>query len=148
MVKVILKKGRDESLKRFHPWVFSGAVQTVEGSPREGDTVKVYSREGEFLGTGHYQIGSIAVRLLSFEDISIDEGFWLSSLGKAYGLRKSLGLAGAEHTTAYRLVHGEGDFLPGLIVDIYGDTAVMQAHSAGMFLAGRASPPWTQHFPR
>lgn len=135
MVKVILKKGREESLKRFHPWVFSGAVQTVEGSPREGDTVKVYSREGVFLGTGHYQIGSIAVRLLSFEDISIDGEFWLSSLGKAYGLRKSLGLAGAEHTTAYRLVHGEGDFLPGLIVDIYGDTAVMQAHSAGMFLA-------------
>lgn len=135
MARVILKKGKGESLKRFHPWVFSGAVKTVEGDPREGDPVKVYSHEGELLGVGHYQVGSITVRMLSFGEASIDGDFWRSALAGAYGLRKNLGLAGSEQTTAYRLVHGEGDFLPGLIIDIYGDTAVMQAHSAGMFLA-------------
>lgn len=141
MLKIILKKGKGESLKRFHPWVFSGAVLKVHGEPQEGDVVEVYSHDGEYMGCGHYQIGSIAVRILSFVKRKIDAGFWEEMLGNAYRERCALGLASslsgdsAAHTTAYRLVHGEGDNLPGLIIDIYGNVAVMQAHSAGMFRA-------------
>ena len=136
MVKIILNKGKEQSLKRFHPWVFSGAVKKIEGrEPAEGDVVEVYSSMGEYLGCGHYQIGSITVRILSFEKVAIDQNFWNNAIQGAYNARKTLGLIGAADTDAYRLVHGEGDFLPGLIIDVYGKTAVIQAHSAGMFLA-------------
>ncbi len=136
MTKIILKKGKGESLKRFHPWVFSGAVQKIAGEPAEGDVVDVYSHEGEFMGCGHYQIGSITVRILSFVKRKIDSAYWEEMLGKAYNERCALGLAAAaKETNAYRLVHGEGDSLPGLIIDVYDNVAVMQAHSAGMFLA-------------
>ena len=154
MAKIILKKGKGESLKRFHPWVFSGAVQKIElgkkeDEPAEGDVVDVYSFEKEFLGKGHFQIGSITVRILSFENIPIDTSFWMDSIQRAYNARRALGLVGQSKiegeseesllgrrfTNAYRLVHGEGDCLPGLIIDIYGSVAVIQAHSAGMFLS-------------
>ncbi len=136
MTRIILNKGKEQSLKRFHPWVFSGAVKRIEGGdPAEGDVVEVYSCGGEYLGCGHYQIGSITVRILSFNKEAIDEAFWYKAIKGAYDARVTLGLAVSKDTTAYRLVHGEGDFLPGLIIDIYGRTAVMQAHSAGMFLA-------------
>ena len=139
MAKIILKKGKGESLKRFHPWVFSGAVHKMvlgkrEEEPAEGDIVEVYSHENEFLGKGHYQVGSITVRILSFTDRPIDSDYWYESLSNAYRERQALGLPDSG-TNAYRLVHGEGDFLPGLIVDIYGSVAVIQAHSAGMFLS-------------
>ena len=136
MARIILNKGKEQSLKRFHPWVFSGAVKRIEGGdPAEGDVVEVYSSAGEYLGCGHYQIGSITVRILSFNKEAIDDAFWYRAIKGAYDARVTLGLADSDDTTAYRLVHGEGDFLPGLIIDIYGKTAVMQAHSAGMFLA-------------
>ena len=136
MARIVLNKGKEQSLKRFHPWVFSGAVKRIEGGdPAEGDVVEVYSFGGEYLGCGHYQIGSITVRILSFKKEAIDDTFWYNAIKGAYDARVTLGLAGSEDTTAYRLVHGEGDFLPGLIIDVYGKTAVMQAHSAGMFLA-------------
>ena len=136
MVRIILNKGKEQSLKRFHPWVFSGAVKRIEGGdPAEGDVVEVYSSGGEYLGCGHYQIGSITVRILSFNKETIDSDFWYRAIKGAYDARCTLGLVGSDNTTAYRLVHGEGDFLPGLIIDIYGNTAVLQAHSAGMFLS-------------
>ncbi len=135
MVKIILKKGKEQSLKRFHPWVFSGAIYKTDGNPAEGDVVEVFSKEGEFLGCGHYQIGSITVRILSFEKCIIDGSFWCCAIEKAYKVRQAIGVAGSSDTCTYRLVHGEGDFLPGLIIDIYNTTAVLQAHSAGMFLA-------------
>ena len=136
MVKIILNKGKEQSLKRFHPWVFSGAVKRIEGGdPAEGDVVEVYSFDGGYLGCGHYQIGSITVRILSFKKETIDAAFWYSAIKGAYDARRTLGLVENKDTDAYRLVHGEGDFLPGLIIDIYGRTAVLQAHSAGMFLA-------------
>jgi 23S rRNA (cytosine1962-C5)-methyltransferase len=133
--KVILKPKKEESLRRFHPWIFSGAIQSIEGKPEEGDIVDVYSSGRHFLAVGHYQIGSIAVRILSFKETNIDDSFWLEHIRKAYNLRVSLGLAGTEYNNTYRLVHGEGDNLPGLIVDIYAHTAVMQAHSVGMHYA-------------
>lgn len=132
-MKIILKKGKGESLKRFHPWVFSGAVSRIEGSPSEGNIVDVYSFEGDFLGRGHYQKGSITVRILSFEKRAIDDVFWYEMLRKAYDVRNTLGLITPE-TNSYRLVHGEGDNLPGLVIDIYDNVAVMQAHSAGMYV--------------
>ncbi|MDD4671122.1 MAG: class I SAM-dependent rRNA methyltransferase, partial [Bacteroidales bacterium] len=135
MTKIILKKGRDESLKRFHPWVFSGAIQTIEGNPAEGDIVTVYSNKGQFLACGHYQIGTIAVRVLSFESPALLPDFWEQSLRKSLSAREAFGLCNNEQTNCYRLVHGEGDSLPGLIIDYYAGTAVMQAHSAGMFLS-------------
>ena len=163
MDEVYLKKGKGESLKRFHPWVFSGAVEKIvtDGNLKEGDVVEVYSSQREFMGIGHYQVGSIAVRILSFTRCQIDFDFWRNALMQALLMRRKLGLApqgadvrqgaDARHpalaqqqalvqqptgaTTAYRLVHGEGDMLPGLIIDIYDRTAVIQAHSAGMFRA-------------
>ena len=169
MDEVYLKKGKGESLKRFHPWVFSGAVEKIvtDGNLKEGDVVEVYSSQREFMGVGHYQVGSIAVRILSFTRCKIDFDFWCNALMQALLMRRKLGLAPqsadaphqvlAQHqalapqqalaqqqalapqptgaTTAYRLVHGEGDMLPGLIIDIYDRTAVIQAHSAGMFRA-------------
>ncbi len=139
---VYLKKGKEESLKRFHPWIFSGAIHHIEGRPEEGDVVRVVSADGSFLAVGHVQIGSIAVRVLSFEDIAIDRSFWLQRLRIAYDVRKSIGVANSQSPTAnrqpnntFRLVHGEGDGLPGLVIDVYDRTAVMQAHSVGMHVS-------------
>ena len=139
---IILKKGKESSLLRFHPWIFSGAIQAIDDDVEEGDTVRVLSHDKQFLAVGHYQIGSIAVRVLSFEDITIDGDFWRERLQKAYEVRKAIGVIrrpsassvriDTNINTTYRLVHGEGDNLPGLIIDIYDDTAVMQAHSVGM----------------
>ena len=137
MIKVILKRGRDESLKRFHPWVFSGAIAQIQGSPAEGDMVAVYSSEGEYLAAGHYQIGSIAVRILSFDADPLAPDFWVRRLGCAVDVRRSVGLdvSGGSGTNCFRLVHGEGDGLPGLVVDWYDGVCVLQAHSVGMFRA-------------
>lgn len=130
--KVYLKPGKEESLKRFHPWVFSGAIHHIEGEPEEGEAVKVYTSKEEFIALGHFQIGSIAVRVLSFQEEEINTDFWRRKLAVAYELRKRIGLAGDPQNNTFRLVHGEGDNLPGLVIDIYDKTAVMQAHSAGM----------------
>lgn len=130
--KVYLKPGKEESLKRFHPWVFSGAIARVEGEPEEGEIVYVYTSKKEFIACGHFQIGSIAVRVLSFVQETIDHEFWVRKLAVAKDLRVALGLIGNPQNNTYRLVHGEGDNLPGLIIDVYDHTAVMQAHSAGM----------------
>ena len=132
--KIILKKGRDESLRRFHPWVFSGAVARMEGAePAEGDLVSVYSAAGECLGCGHYQVGSITVRMLAFGTAALLPDFWEERLQAALEARKAFGLHGSAETDCYRLVHGEGDGLPGLIIDYYAGVCVLQAHSAGMF---------------
>ena len=130
--KVYLKPGKEESLKRFHPWEFSGAIARVEGEPEEGEIVDVYTSKKEFIACGHFQIGSIAVRVLSFVQETIDHEFWVRKLAVAKDLRVALGLIGNPQNNTYRLVHGEGDNLPGLIIDVYDHTAVMQAHSAGM----------------
>lgn len=130
--KVYLKPGKEESLKRFHPWVFSGAIARVEGEPEEGEIVDVYTSKKEFIACGHFQIGSIAVRVLSFVQETIDHEFWVRKLAVAKDLRVALELIGNPQNNTYRLVHGEGDNLPGLIIDVYDHTAVMQAHSAGM----------------
>lgn len=131
--KIILKPGKEQSLKRFHPWVFSGAIKKISQNVTEGDIVSVYSDKDEFLGMGHYQIGSIAVRVFSFTEVIPDENYWRSKLQQAYDLRKALGLTDNPETSVYRLVHAEGDGLPGLIIDIYNGTAVMQMHTVGMF---------------
>lgn len=130
--KVYLKPGKEESLKRFHPWVFSGAIARVEGEPEEGEVVDVYTSQKEFIACGHFQVGSIAVRVLSFRQETIDHAFWVRRLEVAKDLRRALGLIGNPQNNTYRLVHGEGDNLPGLIIDVYDHTVVMQAHSAGM----------------
>ena len=145
--RVFLRRGKEESLLRFHPWIFSGAIKRTDDSIDEGETVRVVTEKGDFIAIGHYQQGSIAVRVLTFSDVTIDSDFWESRLLSALQLRQALGLAlqspsdvqrstfhvpRSTFTTAYRLVHGEGDHLPGLIIDIYGQTAVMQAHSIGM----------------
>ena len=130
--KLYLKPGKEESLKRFHPWVFSGAIARVEGEPEEGEIVDVYTSKKEFIACGHFQIGSIAVRVLTFRQEEIGHDFWKHRLEVALDLRRSLNLVDNPENNTYRLVHGEGDNLPGLIIDVYGQTAVMQAHSAGM----------------
>ncbi|MBO7113288.1 MAG: class I SAM-dependent rRNA methyltransferase [Bacteroidaceae bacterium] len=130
--RVILKRGKEESLLRFHPWIFSGAIASIEGDPEEGDVVDVYTHEGKWIAVGHIQVGSIAVRVLSFKQEPIDENFWFKRLTVAYELRRSLGLTDRKDHNIFRLVHGEGDNLPGLVIDVYGHTAVMQAHSVGM----------------
>lgn len=127
-----LKKGKEESLKRFHPWIFSGAILRMDEGIDEGELVKVLTFDREFIAIGHYQIGSIAVRVLSFRDITIDQEFWESRLKAALNMRIAIGIADNPTNNTYRLVHGEGDLLPGLIIDCYGKTAVMQAHSVGM----------------
>lgn len=132
--KLYLKKGKEESLKRFHPWIFSGAVAQIEEGVEEGEIVRVFTSQGDFIAVGMYQIGSIAVRVLSFRDVEIDGEFWLSRLQSAWQMRQAIGLIGRENNNTFRLVHGEGDNLPGLVIDCYGDTAVMQAHSVGMHL--------------
>ncbi len=131
---VQLKRGKEESLDRFHPWVFSGAIARLPENLEEGDIVTVKASDDRTIGVGHYQIGSIAVRMLDFGLTDINKDFYTSRLDQALRLRKALGLKRSDND-AYRLVHGEGDFLPGLVVDIYGDTAVVQAHSPGMHYA-------------
>ena len=133
MNNIILRRGKEESLKRFHPWIFSGAILRADGPLQEGDLVLVRDSEGREMGIGHYQIGSIAVRMLTFgEGTAVDDAFWHARLSEAYRLREALHLSGRADNNIYRLVHGEGDRLPGLVVDVYGRTAVMQAHSVGM----------------
>ncbi len=135
MIIIKLKRKKEASLLRFHPWIFSGAIDKIVGKPNEGDIVKVIDSEGGYLCTGHYQIGSITVRVLTFEEEIIDRDFWRKRIAAAYEMRVSTGLAKSDNTNAYRLIHGEGDNLPGLIVDVYGNTAVIQAHSVGMHYA-------------
>lgn len=147
MITITLKKKKEESLQRFHPWVFSGAIERMSGQPEEGDMVRVVAHNGDFLAIGQYQIGSIAVRIFTFRDEPIDDAFLRHRLQVAFDLRRSLGLIRSGEVTsgicldidiartennAYRLVHGEGDHLPGLIIDVYAHTAVMQAHTAGI----------------
>ena len=129
---IILKRGKEESLKRFHPWIFSGAIAFADNNIEEGETVRVLNADNEFIAIGHFQVGSIAVRVLTFEDIDIDEGFWCERLTSALEMRRLTGIADNPTNNTYRLVHGEGDNLPGLVIDCYGKTAVMQAHSVGM----------------
>lgn len=132
---LFLRRGKSESLKRFHPWVFSGAIAGANGKLNEGDVVRIVSNENELMGYGHYQIGSIAVRMLTFKEEKIDHAFWVKRLSEALRLRKALQLTGRADNNIYRLVHGEGDRLPGLVIDVYGKTAVMQAHSVGMHMS-------------
>lgn len=134
MAVIYLRKHKEESLLRFHPWVFSGAIGHIDGALDEGDLVTVCAADGTVLGVGHWQEGSIAVRILEFGVNSLPKNFWYERLTVAYQMRQSLGLISSNNNT-YRLVHGEGDFMPGLIIDIYDDTAVLQAHSAGMHIA-------------
>ena len=134
MNKIYLKPKKEESLKRFHPWVFSGAIAHIEGKPEEGEVVEVYTSQNEYIATGHYQVGSIAVRVLSFSHEEINAEFWERKLSIARDLRVALGLIGNHQNNTYRLIHGEGDNLPGLIIDVYDHTAVVQAHSAGMHI--------------
>ena len=129
---IVLKRGKEESLKRFHPWIFSGAIAFADNNIEEGETVRVLNADNEFIAIGHFQVGSIAVRVLTFEDIDIDEGFWCERLTSALEMRRLTGIADNPTNNTYRLVHGEGDNLPGLVIDCYGKTAVMQAHSVGM----------------
>ena len=130
--QIFLKRGKEESLKRFHPWIFSGAIHHMDEGIEEVETVRVITAAGEFIAVGHYQIGSIAVRVLSFEDIEINTDFWCERLQSALDVRIGVGIADSPTNNTYRLVHGEGDYLPGLVIDCYGSTAVMQAHSVGM----------------
>lgn len=138
MKQIQLKRGKEESLLRFHPWIFSGAIQRIDNGVEEGDVVRVVDSRNNFIAIGHYQQGSISVRVLTFNDVEIDDNFWFSRLSSALHLRQTLGLTANSDTdinnanNTYRLVHGEGDLLPGLIIDIYGGTAVMQAHSIGI----------------
>ena len=134
MKQIQLKRGKEERLLRLHPWVFSGAIQHIDEDISEGDVVRVVTSSGNFIAVGHYQEGSIAVRVLSFRDVQIDGAFWASRLQSALDMRKTIGLADSPLTNTYRLVHGEGDHLPGLIIDVYDHTAVIQAHSIGMHL--------------
>jgi len=137
--QVYLKRGKEESLLRYHPWIFSGAINKIEEGLEEGDIVRVMTHDDRFIAVGHFQIGSIAIRVLSFHDVKIDDMFWESRLSAAFHARQSVGIireegndTGEFPNTTYRLAHGEGDNLPGLVIDVYGKTAVMQAHSVGM----------------
>ena len=132
--QIYLKKGKEESLRRFHPWIFSGAIHHTDEGINEGEIVKVITAGGDFIAVGHYQIGSIAVRVLSFDDVEISKSFWKERLISALNMRRGTGIADNPENNTYRLVHGEGDTLPGLVIDIYGKTAVIQAHSVGMHL--------------
>lgn len=131
-MKIYLKKNKEESLKRLHPWIFSGAILKMDEGIAEGDVVDVVGYNGEFIGKGHYQIGSIAVRMLTFSEEEIDEAFWQKRLSSALQMRIAIGVADNKNNDTYRLVHGEGDNMPGLVVDCYGKTAVIQAHSVGV----------------
>lgn len=131
---VYLKRGKEDSLKRFHPWIFSGAINSMDENIEDGDIVRVFTNDNAFIATGFFQIGSIAVRVLSFSDIEINDEFWYRRLSAAYSMRKALGIINEDYNTTFRLFHGEGDYIPGLIVDCYGDTAVMQAHNVGIHI--------------
>ncbi len=133
MHTVMLKPGKEQSVMRLHPWIFSGAIKKIEGNPAEGDLVEVYSSDRQYLATGHYQIGSIAVRLFSFTQVNADTEFWRQKLQLAYDVRKNLNLISGNHTNVFRLVNGEGDGFPGLIIDYYNGIAVLQMHSIGMY---------------
>jgi len=132
-IKIVLKSGKDQSIRRYHPWIFSGAIKKIYGEPAEGDIVHVYDNKEEFLAVGHYQPGSIAVRILSFEDIIPDRGFYHDRIRKAIEYRRSLGLVGNDSINVFRLIHAEGDNLPGLIADYYNGVVVIQMHSVGMY---------------
>lgn len=136
--QIFLKKGKEESLQRFHPWVFSGALASIPQDVEEGEVVRVMDSGGAFVAVGHYQIGSIAVRVLSFDDEEIGHAFWVRRLQSAFAMRQAVGIADNPLNNTYRLVHGEGDLLPGLVIDIYGSTAVMQAHSVGIHASREA----------
>ena len=129
---IFLKKGKEESLLRFHPWIFSGAIDRCDGEIEDGEKVNVYTSSGKFIAMGHFQKGTIAVRVLSFHTDHVEEGFWHDKIRSAYEMRKAVGIADNPNNNTYRLVHGEGDSMPGLVIDCYGQTAVMQAHSVGM----------------
>ena len=135
--KIFLRRGKEESLLRRHPWIFSGAIERVEcdGELSEGALVDVYTSKGDFIARGHYQIGSIAVRVLTFEQEDINDAWWRNRVASAFDVRRTLDLTDNPQTTCYRLIHGEGDLLPGLVVDVYGTTAVVQCHSVGMYLS-------------
>lgn len=132
-IKITLKSGKDQSVRRYHPWIFSGAIKKIYGSPAEGDLVQVYDNKDSFLATGHYQPGSIAIRIISFGDVNPDKDFFRERIRKAINYRKSIGLLNNPAVNVFRLVHAEGDDLPGLIIDFYNGVAVMQMHSVGMF---------------
>ncbi len=134
MNKIILKPGKDRSVFRYHPWIFSGAIAKGEGDLQEGNLVKVYTSDNRYLATGHCQIGSIAVRILTFENETIDYNFWRNRIADAYNMRKAIGLTESPTNNVYRLIHGEGDNLPGLVIDYYAGVAVVQFHSVGMYL--------------
>ena len=133
MSKIVLKAGKERSLYRLHPWVFSGAIAKIKGDVQEGDVVQVYNSDDEYLATGHYQIGSIAVRVLTFKEEEIDYNFWVERIQQAYLTRVAIGLATNPNNNVYRLVHGEGDDLSGLVIDYYAGVAVVQFHSVGMY---------------
>lgn len=129
---IYLKKGKEESLNRFHPWIFSGAIHHMDDNIEEGELVNIFTASNEFIAVGHYQIGSIAIRVLTFSKVEISYDFWCDRLSSALKMRQNVGIADDNVNNTYRLVHGEGDYLPGLVIDCYGETAVMQAHSVGM----------------
>jgi methyltransferase len=129
---IYLKKGKEESLNRFHPWIFSGAIHHMDDNIEEGELVNIFTASNEFIAIGHYQIGSIAIRVLTFSKVEISYDFWCDRLSSALKMRQNVGIADNNVNNTYRLVHGEGDYLPGLVIDCYGETAVMQAHSVGM----------------
>ena len=129
---IYLKKGKEESLNRFHPWIFSGAIHHMDDNIEEGELVNIFTASNEFIAVGHYQIGSIAIRVLTFSKVEISYDFWCDRLSSALKMRQNVGIADNNMNNTYRLVHGEGDYLPGLVIDCYGETAVMQAHSVGM----------------
>ncbi len=132
--EIIVKSGKDQSLRRLHPWLFSGAIKKMSGTPRDGELVKVYDNKNEFLALGHYQIGSIAVRVISFKDLDPDENFWMEKIRGIYEYRKMLGFFDSEETSVFRFINAEGDGMPGLIADYYNGTLVVQFHSVGMYL--------------
>jgi 23S rRNA (cytosine1962-C5)-methyltransferase len=132
-IRIILQSGKEQSILRLHPWIFSGAIRKIEGKPQEGDIVEIFSSRGEFLATGHYQIGSIAIRIFSFQQVDPDLDFWKKKIQAAYDYRTLLGLTNNSDTNVYRLVNGEGDGMPGLIADYYNGIAVLQMHSIGMY---------------
>ena len=129
---IYLKKGKEESLNRFHPWIFSGAIHHMDDNIEEGELVNIFTASNEFIAVGHYQIGSIAIRVLTFSKVEISYDFWCDRLSSALKMRQNVGIADNNVNNTYRLVHGERDYLPGLVIDCYGETAVMQAHSVGM----------------
>nr|WP_315553811.1 class I SAM-dependent rRNA methyltransferase [Segatella oris] len=129
---IYLRKGKEESLNRFHPWIFSGAIHHMDDNIEEGEFVNIFTASNEFIAVGHYQIGSIAIRVLTFSKVVISYDFWCDRLSSALKMRQNVGIADNNVNNTYRLVHGEGDYLPGLVIDCYGETAVMQAHSVGM----------------